>query len=145
MRHLGGHPRSSKAVLEGRPVFLDAATTLGKFMVDGLPDSSLFDEIVGSALRKVRENGGMPVCAPTERWWALLPGEPALQSALTRATDEVLGPRAEDIRDLFQPNHRPSWAVIPATEAMVLSLRHKLPDSASQILERVRRYYEPLA
>jgi hypothetical protein len=44
----------SKAVLEGRLVFLDAETTLARFMVNGAPDPELFRGIVGEALRGVR-------------------------------------------------------------------------------------------
>jgi hypothetical protein len=201
VRYLSGHPRYSKAVLEGRLVFLDAATTLSRFMVDGLPDAALFDAVVGKALRNVRANAGhtgvraygemvgllwvarnIAGAARLEEMWNellrssdirlfcaypidvfssdfevqsidpvlcshthLLPVDPALQAALARAMDEVLGPGAEDIRDRFQPNHRPSWAAIPAAESMVLWLRHNLPDAANDILDRARRYYEPLA
>jgi MEDS: MEthanogen/methylotroph, DcmR Sensory domain len=44
----------SMAVLEGRLVFLDAKSTLARFMVDGMPDSDLFLAVVGEALRGVR-------------------------------------------------------------------------------------------
>jgi MEDS: MEthanogen/methylotroph, DcmR Sensory domain len=201
VRHLARQPRYSAAVLEGSLVFLDAATTLGRFMVDGIPDAALFTAVVGEALRKVRNNAGQTgvraygemvgllwlagntvganrleelwnhllrssntslfcaypidvfspdfemnnvdavLCSHTH----LLPVDPALQSALSRAMDEVLGSRATQIRRLFQPNHRPSWAAIPAAEALVLWLRNNLPGSAQEILERARRYYQPLA
>jgi MEDS: MEthanogen/methylotroph, DcmR Sensory domain len=201
VHYLSGGARYSKAVLEGRLVFLDAASTLGRFMVDGLPDAALFDAVVGEVLRNVRGNAGhtgvraygemvgllwvagnIAGAARLEEMWNellrssdirlfcaypidvfssdfdgqsidavlgshthLLPIEPALHAALARAMDEVLGPRAEDIRRRFEPNHQPSWAVIPAAESMVLWLRHNLPDSANEILDRARRYYEPLA
>jgi MEDS: MEthanogen/methylotroph, DcmR Sensory domain len=201
VRYLGGQPRYSKAVLEGRLVFLDAATTLGRFMVDGLPDAALFDAVVGESLRHVRANAGhtgvraygemvgllwvsgnSAAASRLEELWNellrssnirlfcaypidvfssdfdvesidavlashthLLPVDPALQEALARAMDEVLGPGAVDIRDRFRPNHPPSWAAIPRPESMVLWLRHNLPDSAKDILDRARGYYEPLA
>jgi hypothetical protein len=44
----------AKAVLEGRLVFLDARSTLERFMVDGMPDSELFLAVVGEAVRGVR-------------------------------------------------------------------------------------------
>src|SRR5215210_5476937 len=36
-----------KAVLEGRLVFLDAEATLGRFLVNGVPDPELFRSVVG--------------------------------------------------------------------------------------------------
>ncbi|HEY4648549.1 MAG TPA: MEDS domain-containing protein, partial [Gemmatimonadales bacterium] len=175
VRYLSG-ARYSKAVIEGRLVFLDAAVTLRRFMVDGMPDAALFYAVVGEALRHVRANAGQTgvraygemvgllwdsgnIAGATrlEEMWNgllrfsdirlfcaypidvfssdfevnsidsvlcshthLLPVDPALQAALTRAMDEVLGPRAEHLRDRFEPNHRPSWAALPAAESMVL-------------------------
>jgi hypothetical protein len=75
----------------------------------------------------------------------LLPVDVALEEAVDRALDEVLGARAEDIRTLIQANHPPSRAAIPPAESMVLWLRNNLPDSAPEILERARQYYEALA
>src|SRR5215207_2889101 len=43
-----------KAVLEGRLVFLDAATTLARFMVNGVLDPARFHAAVGQALRGVQ-------------------------------------------------------------------------------------------
>jgi hypothetical protein len=201
VRAISAAPTYSKAVLEGRLVFLDAAMTLRRFMVDGMPDAALFYAVVGEALRHVRANAGQTgvraygemvgllwdsgnIAGATrlEEMWNtllrssdirlfcaypidvfssdfdvesidavlgshthLLPVDPVLQAALARAMDEVLGLGADDVRDRFRPNHRPSWAVIPDAESMVLWLRHNLPDSANEILDRARRYYEPLA
>src|SRR4051812_8732484 len=44
----------AKAVLEGRLVFLDAETTLNRFLVDGQPDQSRFESIIGEAVEGVR-------------------------------------------------------------------------------------------
>jgi hypothetical protein len=81
------------------------------------------------------------LCAHTH----LLPVDLALEDAVNRALDEVLGARAEDIRTLIQANSPPSRAAIPPAESLVLWLRNNLPDSAPEILERARQYYEPLA
>ncbi len=75
----------------------------------------------------------------------LLPVDVALEDAVSRALDEVLGARAEDIRSLIQANYPPCRAAIPPAESMVLWLRNNLPDSAPEILERARQCYEPLA
>ena len=48
----------SKAVLEGRLIFLDAQATLNRFMVDGQPDRGLFDSVVGEALTGVQARAG---------------------------------------------------------------------------------------
>lgn len=77
------------------------------------------------------------LCAHTH----LLPVDAALEGALRRAMDDVLGTRVEQIRHLIQTNHRPSWASIPKSEALVLWLRNNLPGSANQILNRAREYY----
>src|SRR4051794_20664705 len=53
-RHLTEDPSYSKAVLDGRLVFLDAEVTLGRLMRDGVPDPQLFDALVGEALTGVR-------------------------------------------------------------------------------------------
>jgi hypothetical protein len=75
----------------------------------------------------------------------LLPVDVALEDAVNRALDEVLGSRAGDIRTLIQANDPLSRTTIPAAESMVLWLRNNLPGSAPEILERARQYYEPLA
>jgi DcmR-like sensory protein len=79
------------------------------------------------------------LCAHTH----LLPVDSALEGALHRAMDEVLGARVEGLRRLIQANYRPSWAAIPKAEALVLWLRNNLPGSAERILQLARRYYRP--
>src|SRR4051812_48179286 len=54
VRHLTAERAYTRAVLEGRLVFLDAETTLDRFLVDGQPDESRFESIIGEALRGVR-------------------------------------------------------------------------------------------
>jgi hypothetical protein len=79
------------------------------------------------------------LCAHTH----LLPLNTALEGALNRAMDEVLGARVDGLRHLIQSNHRPSWAEIPRAEALVLWLRNNLPGSADQIINLARQYYRP--
>lgn len=81
------------------------------------------------------------LCAHTH----LLPLDPALESALNRAMDEVLGARVDGLRRLIQSNHRPSWAQIPKAEALVLWLRNNLPGSANQIINLARQYCQGTA
>jgi hypothetical protein len=68
-----------------------------------------------------------------------------LETAITRAMDEILGVRASSLRLLIKANFRPSWAVMPAGEAMVLWLRNNLPDHADNILARAQQHYQTLA
>jgi hypothetical protein len=79
------------------------------------------------------------LCAHTH----LLPLDPALEGALNRAMDEVLGARVDGLRRLIQTNHRPSWGEIPRAEALVLWLRNNLPGSADRIINLARQYYRP--
>ena len=57
-RQLRQEPGYSKAVLEGRLVFLDAQATLDRFMVADRPDRELFDAVVGDALKGVQARAG---------------------------------------------------------------------------------------
>jgi hypothetical protein len=199
--HLRQDRNYSKAVLEGRLVFLDAYVTLGRFMVRGAPDPALFRSVVGDALQGVQARAGhtgvraygemvgllwktgeYEAAVRLEELWNellslsdvslfcaypidvfsaefqsgkldallcahthLLPVDTALEGALNRAMDEVLGPRVNSLRPLIQTNHRPSWAAIPKAEALVLWLRNNLPGSADEILARARAYYQPEA
>jgi len=61
-----------------------------------------------------------------------------LENAITCAMDDVLGFRAEPLKHLLKTNYRPSWAMMPAGEAIVLWLRNNLPDDADKILDRAR-------
>jgi hypothetical protein len=67
-----------------------------------------------------------------------------LETALNMAMDELLGPKADALRLLIRANYRPSWAVMPNAEAMVLWLRTNLPDQADDIVGRSRDYYHQL-
>lgn len=190
-----------EAVLEGRLVFLDADTTLTRFLVHGMPDPQRFRHVVGDALNGVRQRAGHTgvraygemvgllwkagECAAAvrlEELWNgllkesdvalfcaypidvfspefqsgtmdpllcshthLLPVDSALEEALDRAMNDVLGARVEGIRRLIQTNHRPAWGAIPQAEALVLWLRSNLPGSADRILARAREYYQQLA
>lgn len=196
LREQGGY---SRAVLEGRLVFLDAESTLARFMVQGSPDAELFRTVVGEAVGGVHQRavqsgvraygemvgilwkaGEYAAAVQLEGLWNellkssdvslfcaypidvfssdfqiakldallcahthLLPVDTALEAALNRAMDEVLGTRVEKLRQLMQPNYRPSWASLPKAEALVLWLRNNLPGSAEQIVQLARQYYQP--
>jgi KaiC/GvpD/RAD55 family RecA-like ATPase len=76
----------------------------------------------------------------------LVPSQPngALETALNRSIDEVLGPKADALRVLIKTNYRPGWAVMPTAEAIVLWLRKNLPEQADYIIERARYHYQLL-
>jgi hypothetical protein len=197
VRHLTAERAYARAVLEGRLVFLDAETTLNRFLINGEPDQSRFESIIGEALRGVRSKavqGGVRAFGEMvgllweaekfsaaerleELWNTLLrasdvslfcaypidvfspefkvsavdsllcahthmvPTDAALETALNRAMEDVLGTRCNSIRKLMQTNHRPAWAWIPKAEAVILWLRNNLPGSADQILRQAREYY----
>jgi len=81
------------------------------------------------------------LCAHTH----MLPVDDALESALNLAMDEVLGARMLALRGLMKANHRPSWGVVPKSEALILWLRNNLPGTADEILRLARHYYRPPA
>jgi hypothetical protein len=68
-------------------------------------------------------------------------GERTLETSVERAMDDVLGARSDLLRPLMKPNYRPSWAVLPRGEAIVLWLRNNLPGTADEILRRAQSYY----
>ena len=198
VRQLTGERTYTRAVLEGRLIFLDAETTLDRFMVDGEPDQERFERIIGDALAGLRTRavhsgiraygemvgvlwkaGQFSAAVRLEELWNellhasdvslfcaypidvfspefqaasidallcahthLVPTDSALEGALNRAMDDVLGDRVEDLRRLIQANHRPAWALIPKPEAIILWLRNNLPGSADRILDRARQYYQ---
>jgi hypothetical protein len=61
-----------------------------------------------------------------------------LEGTIACALDDVLGFRAEPLKQLLKANYRPSWAMMPAGEAIVFWLRNNLPDDADKILDRAR-------
>jgi hypothetical protein len=76
----------------------------------------------------------------------LLPaGNAALQHAVERAMDEVLGRRAHGVRELSSLQARPDWPALPSAEATILWLRANLPVYADEIVARARRYYRAAA
>jgi hypothetical protein len=201
VRHLTTDRGYARAVLDGRLVFLDAETTLNRFLVDGEPDQSRFESIIGEALRGVRSkavhtgvrafgemvgllwgSGQFAAAIRLEELWNSLlqasdvslfcaypidifspefkvsavdsllcahthvvPTDAALETALNRAMDNVLGSRVDSIRKLMQTNHRPAWASMPKAEAVILWIRNNLPGSADQILRQAREYYLAVA
>jgi hypothetical protein len=64
-----------------------------------------------------------------------------LETAIDRSIDAVLGDKAEGLKRLMQLNFRPSWAVMPRGEALILWLRNNLPEHGDQIVSKAREYY----
>jgi hypothetical protein len=73
----------------------------------------------------------------------LVPAQPngTLEVALNLSMDEILGSKADALRVLIKANHRPTWAVMPTAEAIVLWLRNNLPGQADPIISRARHHY----
>ena len=83
------------------------------------------------------------LCAHTH----LVPAETSgtLEAAINQALEDILGSKAGGLKLLIQANYRPSWAVLPSGEAIVLWLRHNLPGQAEKILARAREHYDALS
>jgi len=77
----------------------------------------------------------------------LLPASPsgALEGAIQRAMDEVLGSKVRALEVPAKAAHRSSWPAIPKAEATILWLRTNVPDRAEAILARARDYYQATA
>ncbi len=58
MRELAASPGFAQARKNGVALFLDAAETLGRLMVNGEPDWLRFESVVGSALRDLHQRNG---------------------------------------------------------------------------------------
>jgi len=76
----------------------------------------------------------------------LVPGraDGALETALYRSIHEILGTEPGELRLRMKSNDRPSWAVMPSAERIVLWLRKNLPEEAERILERAADYCRTL-
>jgi hypothetical protein len=55
--------------------------------------------------------------------------------------EEILGENADALKVLIKANYRPSWAVMPNAEAILLWLRRNLPGKADEIVTRARHHY----
>ena len=73
----------------------------------------------------------------------LVPAQPNgnLETALKLSMDEILGENADALKVLIKANYRPSWAVMPNAEAILLWLRRNLPAKADEIIARARHHY----
>ena len=65
----------------------------------------------------------------------------ALERALDRSMDELLGPEARDLRDRAHGDVRSDGTIISNAERSILWLRESLPAEADRILRRAREYY----
>jgi hypothetical protein len=66
----------------------------------------------------------------------------ALEAAVNRSMDEILGTDADATRAVIGASRNPAWAVMPNVESTVFWLRRNMPDHAPRILERARHHYE---
>ena len=76
----------------------------------------------------------------------LVPAQPdgTLKTALHRAMDEILGPHADDLRIRIKGHRRPSWAVMPTAESMLLWLRRNVPQQTDDIVTLARMHYRQI-
>jgi hypothetical protein len=73
----------------------------------------------------------------------LIPAQPNgnLEGCLNSAMEEILGPRAGAARSAIGANRRPSSAIMPKAEAILVWLRKNLPGEAEQIVARARQHW----
>jgi len=98
-------------------------------------------DIFGKEFEDARVDGVL--CTHTH----MVPAQPdgTLEAALNRSLDEILGPEADALRTRMKAKSSRQRAVMPAAEAMILSLRKKLPERAESIIQRARDHYLALA
>ena len=70
----------------------------------------------------------------------VVPTGAALEAALERAMQDVLGTSAAALRRLMDAECRPAWAALPRAEATILWLRDNVPNLSGAILTRTREY-----
>lgn len=64
-----------------------------------------------------------------------------LESAFRLALEETFGADSHILRLLIRADRRPSWAVMPDAESMVLWIRKNLPEGGQEVVERARLHY----
>ena len=190
---------TESAIQDKRLLFLDARAILFQLMASGQPDWSMFETVVGAALREVSPHGDdhapraygelvdllwkarrFTAAIRLEQFWNkllarspfslycayaididkqfqtdsldavlcththLLPGElqGKLETAIDLAIDDILGPKADNVRALIKADHQPSSAIMPRGETTILWLRKKLPEQAEGVIARARDYYQ---
>jgi len=77
----------------------------------------------------------------------LVPAESdaALEIAIDRAMEEVLGGEAATLRPLIRASCRPCWAVMPTGNRVALWRRKNLPGRSEEILRLAQRHYQALS
>ena len=78
------------------------------------------------------------LCAHTH----VLPGATGeLERALSRAIEEVAGPKADAMEaGMKSGRFWPRWGILPPPEGLILWLRRQFPDQADEIVRRAREY-----
>src|SRR3954462_11602567 len=155
VHHLGAERAYPRAVLEGRLVFLDAETTLNRFLVEGQPDQSRFESILGDALRGVRSKavqggvrafGEMVGLLWEARQFSAAARLEELWNTLLRASDVTLF-CAYPI-DVFSPEFKASAVdsllcahthVVPTDVALEEALKRAMHDVLGTRVEELRR------
>lgn len=93
-------------------------------------------DVLGREFR--RETVDQLFCCHTH----VMPDNGELERSLARAMAEVLREDDQGMRLLLESPRRPTWALLPRAEALILALREDLPDLADKILGKARGYYD---
>src|SRR5690348_3064689 len=153
----------SAAAAQGRYIPLDANATLSSFMVDGMPDSHLFEEIIGGLVRQARKKAGdesLRVVAFGEMVAVLLTnGQPEAALALERLWTQLSKTHSFSLRcaypieqfnrhggnELFKKICDEHAAVIPAEGYAMLSNEEDRLRSIAELQQRTRSLEAQLA
>ncbi len=150
----------TRAAADGRYVALDARETLERFLVDGMPDATLFEAVVGALVRPMaargplrafgemvallRADGNTRAALRLERLWnelaarcpfALLCAYPMQGFAATNAADALLDVCRE--HDGVVPSE--GYALLPSAEArerFIVQLQQKAAALDREVAER---------
>ncbi len=144
------------AVERSRYLALDARETLSAFMVDGMPDPVLFEELIGKRVRQAREAAageGLPLVAFGEMVAILvLNGQPEAALALERLWTKLSKTYSLSLRCAYpmeQFNHRARKelfmkvcdehsAVIPAEGYVMLSTEDERLRSIAELQQKAK-------
>ena len=142
------------AAERSRYLALDARETLSAFMVDGMPDAILFEDLIGKRIRQAREaagNAGLPLVAFGEMVAILvLNGQPEAALALERLWTKLSKTYSFSLRCAYPMDHFNQHArkelfmkicdehssVIPADEYIMLSTDDERLRSIAELQQK---------
>lgn len=65
----------------------------------------------------------------------------ALETSIRKALRDAFGSKLEGLDRIMNEDFRPTWAIVPNAEAIILWLRRNQPNSAKDVMARAHAYY----